>query len=505
MSHLHLQSSLRASAIRSFLLLELLIARSFGFCFAGQIPMTTRLQFFHISYSPHNGPVASAPLEKGDIDVYAKDDDYEQKLSSTNANKLKTQDSQRERFHCDMRRVLSARTDRGIAALAEQSIRERRQRPDIIEHDKDGVQRVFTMLDRMVQMGLATEETFQIAMRACAQRGRLRWRNSSSSNGDRDATLPVICAADQMEMLLQRLENLTSDISLETFSMVLEAYATCSTPRGGKYYANKAEDLLHRMEERGLFSATDAGSMNSEVDIPVEILAHVLHAWAWQQVNLQDSNCAQRAQEYLERIEQSRQECPSAEIILQCYNWVLEAWSKSGSPGSSDRAMEIFSKMKHFNQTQSSSTILNTQTYSNIILARSKNREPQAAQQAHGLLVEMLEYFKEGAFPDSEPELIAFNGVITAWARNGKPKKAEDVLWLMDKIRPKCKDLVPDVVTYNSVLHAHVMSSNRQEGLENIHKLVNFMESNCEEQPAICPDSFTYNTLMKVCQQSLDR
>ena len=407
----------------------------------------------------------------------------------------KQSSSQQDRFHSDMLRVLSSRTDRGVAKLAEKSVQERRQRPEILEHDKDGVQRVFTMLDRMVKMGQATEETFQIAMRACLQRGRLRWRNTNS--GDSHQSSPVICAADQMEILLGQLDGITSTTSLETYLLVLEAYATCSTPRGGKYYARKAEALLDRMVNSGLFGATSVAAMGQDDEIPVEALVHVLHAWAWQQENKKDGECAEKANSYLDQIERSSQK-PSTDVLLQCYDWVLEAWSKSGSPRSGERAIEVFSKMKKLNETQSTATILDTQTYSNAILARSKCKEPESAQQAHDLLLEMLARFKEGAFPHSEPELIAFNGVITAWARNGMPVEAEKVLWLMNDVRSKCKRLVPDVVSYNSVLHSYVMSPDRTEALKQIRHLVDFMEANCEEQSAICPDSFTYNTLMKV-------
>jgi hypothetical protein len=68
----------------------------------------------------------------------------------------------------------------------------------------------------------------------------------------------------------------------------------------------------------------------------------------------------------------------------------------------------------------------------------------------------------------------------------------------MDELRPLCHALVPDVKTYNSVLHAHVKSPGKTKALEKAITLVQRMEDNCHEQPAIKPDSFTYNTLMKV-------
>lgn len=111
----------------------------------------------------------------------------------------------------------------------------------------------------------------------------------------------------------------------------------------------------------------------------------------------------------------------------------------------------------------------------------------------------MLEHYESGAFPPhSEPELIAFNGCIVAWARIGRPDKAESILWELDKVSRTCERLVPDVVTYNSVLHALVRSRDKRQALNKAISLVQHMEDNCKEQPAISPDSFTYNTLMKV-------
>lgn len=401
--------------------------------------------------------------------------------------------AQTGRFHQDMKRILESRAAAGgVGDMAKASIMERRKRPEVLDDDKDGVCRVLTMLDRMIQLELATEETFQIVMRACLRRGRLRWRNQKDG-----LVLPqIICAADQLEYLLFQLRAISSNVSLPTYQLVLKAYATCSTPRGGRNYAKRAEKLLRRMQDDGVLGPPNLEDLGQENSIPVETLTHVLHAWAWQQANLRPGDCAERASDYLEQIENSPENVDT-EHLLQCYDWVLEAWSKSGSNDAAHQADQIFEKFKELNRTQTASTILNTQSYSNAILAWSKNKEAGSAQRADDLLVEMLDNYHRGAFPASEPELIAFNGVITAWAKLGNPEKAAGVLWLMEDVQTKCKDLVTDVVTYNTVLHSHVMSSNKTEALREIQKIVNFMEDNSVDQPAIAPDSFTYNTLMK--------
>ena len=103
--------------------------------------------------------------------------------------------------------------------------------------------------------------------------------------------------------------------------------------------------------------------------------------------------------------------------------------------------------MKKLNETMDGTfTLPNAESYSNAILAFAKC--PNGA-----LLQEMVEQYNAGALVQSEPELIAFNGVISAWARVGRTNKAKSVLWLMDTFAEQCQSLVPDVLTYNSVLH----------------------------------------------------
>jgi hypothetical protein len=339
------------------------------------------------------------------------------------------------------------------------------------------------MLQHMVDLGVSTERSYAIAMDAIGRRGRLRWKDRKDGDG---TTTVIMCAADQLERLLQQLQynQDCASISVETYNRVLESYATCATPRGGRNYAKRAQELLERMMEEDAFN--------------VDSLVHTLHAWAWQQANLQPGECALNAQELLEQIEERTNDTCT---LMQCYNWVLEAWSKSKCEGSPQRAHEAFLRMKQLNHTSCVEIGLpNAESYSNAILAWSKCAQVGSAERAHELLHEMVDMFQSGGLYDSQPELIAFNGCITAWARIGRPQKAESILWLMEELRPSCSGLIPDVLTYNAVLHAHVLSRDKKKALENILAIVDHMETNCENQPAITPDSFTYNTLMKVSQ-----
>ena len=139
----------------------------------------------------------------------------------------------------------------------------------------------------------------------------------------------------------------------------------------------------------------------------------------------------------------------------------------------------------------------------------------QAARNAHGLLLELVEHYLNGSFMcGSEPPLIAFNGVISAYSRLGHIDLAEDVLWLMERqVRPKCTHLIPNAISYNSILHGIYRQSQQQpkqlqrntntsksiklSALQKALSILSYMEENSNEQPAIRPNAFSYQTTMK--------
>ena len=449
----------------------------------------------------------------------------------------------RERFHYDMGRVIESRRARFQQNYPDRY--QRRARPVVLEHDDNGAERTLTMLQHLVAIGAATQESFQIVLRAMVERGRLRWYSSTSSgstsggsgtsgsgssNVEPITTAPpriaaennnkiIICAADQLERLLNDLSQLIkpSSISLETYNLVLQGYAICSTPRGDRQYAQRAHELLKRMQ-------AIYGHQNDN-DLLLQSQQHVLHAYAWQQANLaHDDYCARQAQQLLEQIEASSRNADPGRL-MQCYAWTLEAWSKSGSPGSAAKADELFRRMKELNQTltatndaageatsSSSSSIiyhprLDAETYSNAILAWTKaTDEPAslAATKSHELLLELVDQYQAGAFPaGSEPPLIAFNGVITAWGRLGRPEQAEQVLKLMERVHQQCQSLEPDAVSYNSVLHAYLTRApNSAQALKKVMALVEYMEETFQDRPKARPNTFTYFTLLKCWIQS---
>jgi hypothetical protein len=490
---------------------------------------------------------------------------------------LQQQQQQQQQLHPflqDMQRVLHSRRDaiRNDPVFF-RGMMERRTKPPIIANDIDGAERCLVLLRHLQQhhsnllfqqqevetngkeddsptAGTVTlaEAAYQIVMRAFLRRGRLRWQCSGPTG-----TIPtgtVICAADQLEELLAELQDLlrnnrgdsdrtandTCFLSLTTYNLVLQAYAICATPRGDRLYASRAHALLQEIVTLQVEPTTVA----DQSALMIESYLNVLHAYAWQQANLQvASTGAEPAAQLLQTICAMRPN--NTNVLLRAHILVLEAYSKS--VGGARQCHNLLQTVKQLNATltdteraaQEGRQLLDAEVYSNAILAWSKATDDSggsgsiddlttslshSAEMAHELLLELIDLFLAGAFRNestsgsdavangadisgSEPPLIAFNGVISAWGRIGRVDKAEEVLWLMEKkMRPQCSYLVPNAVSYNSVLHGILRLSDREGALRKAIELVSYMENHADEQPAIQPNAFTYHTLMKCWLQS---
>jgi len=389
------------------------------------------------------------------------------------------------RFHNDMRRVLESRKDAFDESSSTKN--DRRNRPALLNQDIDGANRVTSMLRHMVNIGVATELTYQIVFEALCKRGRLRWAGSDTI---------IVCAADVVEDLYDEVwDYLNGSPSTTTCNLVLQIYAACSTPRGNRQYAQKAQALLDEMEDEG-------------IDPSIETFKHVVNAWAWQQGNHGDKECVEKAENNLEKLLGIS---PDDETRLQAYHFVLEAWSKVREQDAPTNADRILHEMKLIRKSSTSltSNLPNNESYTNAILAWTKSN---SSAKAHELLYEYIDKFEkyvdnleegDNISVDMEPELFAFNGVISAWARVGRTDKAEEVLWKADEIRTKCKTFVPDVYSYNSILHAY--TKDKKDGsnsLQKILQIVDFMDKNKKEQPTIYPDCFTYHCVLRAWTSS---
>jgi hypothetical protein len=142
---------------------------------------------------------------------------------------------------------------------------------------------------------------------------------------------------------------------------------------------------------------------------------------------------------------------PHGDILLQAHIWVLEAYSKS--TGGARQCQQLLNTIKELNATSTDENsnpsptkppLLDAEVYSNVILAWSKVSDANVTLDAP---LELVDLYLAGAFGPrdgtdrlgSEPSLMAFNGVLSAWGQVDRIDKAEQVLWLMgEKLQARC-------------------------------------------------------------------
>jgi hypothetical protein len=147
------------------------------------------------------------------------------------------------------------------------------------------------------------------------------------------------------------------------------------------------------------------------------------------------------------------------------------------------------------------------QSYTSAILAFSRSGEKVTTALAHKLLNRMLQLYDSGKWGNNKPTILAFNSVISAYAKNsaiGSADKAEAVLnqlerLYFDKEKPQYNFLRPDRVTYNSVVTAW-SKSKEEAAVYNAENIVKRMENHYnsvgDKFLDVQPDAYTYCSLI---------
>ena len=471
--------------------------------------------------------------------------------SSTSSQAASQPETAAFRFHHDLEKILA----RGHGAIDKIDVLERFRKPPFLENDDDHVEQSLRMLQRMESMGVATEQSYQLVLRYMLKRGRAQWKNKSNDDQSSSNTCAAVHMEELLGQLVQNKRRNSSEgeqdetISIETYNLVLEGYAVCSTPRDSRNFAQRAQDLYESML-RDPNTTPNAESM-----------AHVLHAWAWKQPNIRTrrrnnknsnkrsgdddpndpespSYCARKAQSYLDQLqrlqleeggEQGQDDDSSSasfhdsQLWMQCHEWVVEAWSLTRDPRAGHQAQAVFDQRPQPLNDDGSSIQTSVAMYTNLIQSWTKQPEKDRAvvlentRHAEGLLNEMLNLFREKRFPPNQSlELHGFVAVLSSYGRLNLPQEAERILWLLERDARSLSTTNDDATTTtigtncrtcNAVLHAYTSADgpsrkgklDKRLALKRVHRIVEYMEKKSgPDRPNLQPDQYTYNSYLKV-------
>ena len=264
------------------------------------------------------------------------------------------------------------------------------------------------------------------------------------------------------DRLISLLESDSNDsegttVNLAEFDETFEAWAALAAKRdGGIDAADTAFQLLEALERNMVRLASD----NTFMAWNVAWYNNVMHAYA---VCHGGRKAAEKAQEILNKMILACQEYDPTSATLappepttRSFNIAINAWAKSGEPDSGSHAEEIITRMEQWHlecqeKSQYNGAVANARTMSGVMDAWAQSGVEGAEDRALGILMYAIERQRASvqAMRDGEPPL---EGIVVK----------------------------PNVIMFNSAIHAWVNSKRGQEGAEQAEGILRIMEKLAE-------------------------
>jgi len=214
--------------------------------------------------------------------------------------------------------------------------------------------------------------------------------------------------------------------------------------------------------------------------------------------------CALQVESIVKRlIEERRAGNLDADLTVDDYNCLLEGWARAGrGEASAHRTEQILEGMQQHGPAP------NLASFKACLMAWRHSGVPYAAVRAQRILEWMIRLHSSGENKQALPDQDCFDMVLQVWSRSGNPQapqKTEQLLGVMEQLHRSTglAQLKPRKTSFNAVLAAHSKASNnrgqQQHPLHNAQRaadILSFMELLAETDPAVAPDSASYNTVM---------
>lgn len=268
-----------------------------------------------------------------------------------------------------------------------------------------------------------------------------------------------------------------------SYSLVLDAWARCETREQTGEAAKRAEDILLNMIR----------FYRDGINVKPNCISFTTCIAAWSRSK--DPSAPENAERLFDTLIELYKETddPDFEPVVEVGNAVIAAWARAADRiDSADRAMAALEKLKRFAEPDLVS-------YNTILSAYSKAGRGQNAVE----LLTWLETISENDRKDLLPDRISYNSVLTALAKDSNPgstEQAEELLGKMEVIdRPGQQSVKPDKISYTTVIDAWSRSGNPGQAMR-AYKLVARMVRSFEQGDInVKPDVFVFAVLMKTC------
>ena len=264
--------------------------------------------------------------------------------------------------------------------------------------------------------------------------------------------------------------------------------------KSGEIWAGqRAEDVLNYMLELYLKRGNNAARPN------IVTFNQVMAAWA----KSSHPDAGGKAVATLRKLDELHKIGLLEEVQADrvTYNTIMNAYAKSDTVNSATMAENFFNELKgRYQSTGDVAFQPDIISYTTLLNAYGNCKTPGSAKRAEDILLQMNKVYQDDHF-QVKPNTLCFNEVLYAWAKSQDPnalQRAEMILHLMeDMSASRNTDVAPNTRSYNIVLLA-AASGPKQDAAIRAQLFFDRMK----ESNRVVPDAVTYNTVIEAYAKS---
>ena len=296
---------------------------------------------------------------------------------------------------------------------------------------------------------------------------------------------------------------------IKDFPPVMNIYAKQRSKEG----AENAEQLLLRLlkESKAGNEAVNATMTSTVFNVAID---------AWAKSGTKESG--QRAERIFSLMDQICKEGKHLKVRQDTISFtsVIDAWANSNIKGSAQRACDILNLMEKlsFSPKHDKSPPPprpNRVTYNVCLSALAKSHERNSATEAEKI-VERMEYLYNSDPNNTsiKPDVVSYQSLIFAWSNSrewGAPQRAEEILKNMDDLHKTTgdKSLRPNVYCFTAAINAWSKSMEKDK-VERAWNILQYMKKlhqagDIEEGPNVYTYTSVINTACYPCIQGADK
>lgn len=158
-----------------------------------------------------------------------------------------------------------------------------------------------------------------------------------------------------------------------------------------------------------------------------------------------------------------------------------------GKVGNAQAAEDILNQMYDDYLAGRSIVQPNVRTFTSVISAWARSKATDAPEKAEAILELMYGLHETKAFKYVRPNLVTYNCLLDCWAKSGRKESGEQAEKLL-RTMENMEGLLPDTISYNTVISAYLNGPKSVEGAEMILKRMiaaYIFNNNVKAQPVL--------------------